>query len=98
MCKVLKSLTEIRNKEGTKMRKLNGKDVIKVNIKDNIKVIKGFDTLLFTDNNVMSYPKLMDVLKDVEGSVFKLWVNGIKIFCFEDKDIFIKELVNFLSK
>lgn len=81
------------------MRKLNDKQTVKVNIKDNnIQVIKGFDTLLFTDNNIMAYHKLLNVLKDVEGSVFKLWINGIKIFCFEDKDIFIKELVNFLSK
>lgn len=81
------------------MRKLNDKQTIKVNINDsNIKVIKGFDTLLFADNNIMAYCKLMDVLKDIEGSSFKLWVKGTKIFCCEDKDIFIKELVNFLSK
>lgn len=80
------------------MKKLNGKDVIKVNIKDNIKVIKGFDTLLFTDNNVMSYHKLMNVLKDIEGSVFKLWVNDTKIFGFDNKDTFINELVKFMRE
>ena len=80
------------------MRKLNDKQTIKVNIKDNnIKVIKGFDTLLFTDNNIMSYHKLMNVLKESDGSVFKLWVNGTKIFGFDNKDTFTKELVKFME-
>lgn len=80
------------------MRKLNDKQTIKVNIDNNIKVIKGFDTLLFTDNNIMYYHKLMNVLKESDGSVFKLWVNGNKIFDFDDKDTFINELVKFMGK
>lgn len=50
------------------MRKLNDKQIVKVNIKDNnIQVIKGFDTLLFTDNNIMAYHKLINVLKRINS-------------------------------
>lgn len=81
------------------MRKLNDRQIVKVNIKDNnIQVIKGFDTLLFTDNNIMAYHKLINVLKGLEGSVFKLWVNGTKIFGFDNKDTFINELVKFMGE
>lgn len=73
-------------------------ETVKVNIdNDKIKVIIGIDTLLFTKNNITAYPKLMEVLNEVEGSKFKVLFCGTKIIEIEDKNIFIEELVKFLS-
>ena len=80
------------------MQYYNELEDVKINIDNNkIKVIIGIDTLLFTKNNITAYPKLMDVSKEVEGSKFKVWVNGLKIFEIEDKETLIEELVKFLS-
>ena len=73
-------------------------ETVKINIdNDKIKVIIGIDILLFTKNNIKAYPKLMEVLNEVEGSKFKVWSCGTKIFEIEDKETLIKELVKFLS-
>ena len=80
------------------MQYYNELEDVKINIDNNkIKVIIGIDTLLFTKNNITAYPKLMEVLNEVEGSKFKVWVNGLKIFEIEDKETLIEELVKFLS-
>jgi len=80
------------------MQYYNELEAVKINIDNNkIKVIIGIDTLLFTKNNITAYPKLMEVLNEVEGSKFKVWVNGLKIFEIEDKETLIEELVKFLS-
>lgn len=80
------------------MQYYNELEAVKINIDNNkIKVIIGIDTLLFTKNNITAYPKLMEVLNEVEGSKFKVLVNGLKIFEIEDKETLIEELVKFLS-
>lgn len=73
-------------------------ETVKISIdNDKILVNIGFETLLFTKNNITAYPKLMKVLNDIEGLNYKAWFDRLKILDIEDKDTFIEELVKFLS-
>ena len=73
-------------------------ETVKVSIdNDKINVNIGIETLLFTKNNIMAYPKLMKVLNGIEGINYKVWFDRTKILDIEDKSIFIKELESFLS-
>ena len=73
-------------------------ETVKISIdNDKILVNIGIETLLFTKNNIMAYPKLMKVLNDIEGINYKVWFDRMKILDIKDKDVFIEELVKFLS-
>lgn len=73
-------------------------ETVKINIdNDKILVNIGIETLLFTKNNITAYPKLMKVLNDIEGINYKVWFDRLKILDIKDKDVFIEELVKFLS-
>ena len=73
-------------------------ETVKISIdNDKILVNIGIEILLFTKNNIMAYPKLMEVLNDIEGINYKVWFDRMKILDIKDKDVFIEELVNFLS-
>jgi len=73
-------------------------ETVKISIdNDKILVNIGIETLLFTKNNIMAYSKLMKVLNDIEGINYKVWFDRMKILDIKDKDVFIEELVNFLS-
>lgn len=73
-------------------------ETVKISIdNDKILVNIGIETLLFTKNNITAYPKLMKVLNDIEGINYKVWFDRMKILDIKDKDVFIEELVKFLS-
>ena len=73
-------------------------ETVKISIdNDKILVNIGIEILLFTKNNIMAYPKLMKVLNDIEGINYKVWFDRMKILDIKDKDVFIEELVKFLS-
>ena len=73
-------------------------ETVKISIdNDKILVNIGIETLLFTKNNITAYPKLMKVLNDIEGLNYKVWFDRMKILDIKDKDVFIEELVKFLS-
>lgn len=97
------TVANIANKKGSRVYTVNimsyseDSETVKVNIDENkVKVTIGIDTLLFNKNNIMAYPKLMEVLDGVEGLTYKLWYDNTKILEIEDKEEFILTIKEFL--